>query len=96
VILAEERPPGVTGGEQVAGYVYARAHGKLGNAWREGLIALRRSRGQELTKRDARRVIESVTARPDLLDRCPIDLPGHLFPPLTEEIERSAAPEVRT
>jgi N4-bis(aminopropyl)spermidine synthase len=94
VILAEEPPaggPGLAGGEQVARYVYARAHGKLGNAWREGLIRLWRSRGQELTKRDARGLIESVTARPDLLDRCLVDLPVHLFPPLLDELERSEA-----
>jgi N4-bis(aminopropyl)spermidine synthase len=94
VILAEEPPagdPNLTSGEQIAGYIYARAHGKLGNAWREGLIALWASRGQELTKRGARDLIESVTARPDLLDRSPVDLPGPLFPPLISEIERSAA-----
>jgi Branched-chain polyamine synthase A C-terminal domain len=94
VILAEQPPAGdrnLTGAEQVAGYIYARAHGKLGNAWREGLIALWKSRGQQLTKRDARDLIASVTARPDLLDRCPIDLPVHLFPPLFAELERSAA-----
>jgi hypothetical protein len=97
MILAEQSPAvGLTGAEQVAGYIYARAHGKLGNAWREGLITLWKSRGQELTKRDARRLIESVTARPDLLDRCPIDMPSQLFPPLTAEIERSAAPAPRT
>jgi N4-bis(aminopropyl)spermidine synthase len=92
VILAEQSPgSGLSGGEQVAGYVYARAHGKLGNAWREGLIALWASRGQALTKRDARGLIESVTASPDLLDRCPVDLPAAAFPPLMSEIERSAA-----
>ena len=94
VILAEAPPAGdrdLTGAEQVAGYIYARAHGKLGNAWREGLITLWKSRGRELTKRDARVLIESVTARPDLLDRCPIDLPRRLFPPLFAELERSAA-----
>jgi N4-bis(aminopropyl)spermidine synthase len=93
VILAEQAPAGGrTGAEQVAGYISARAHGRLGNAWREGLITLWKSRGHELTKRDARRLIESVTARPDLLDRCLIDLPRHLFPPLAAEIERSAGP----
>jgi len=92
VILAEHAPASeLTAAEQVAGYVYARAHGKLGNAWREGLIELWASRGQELTKRDARGLIESVTARPDLLDRRPVDLPGPLFPPLMSDIERSAA-----
>ena len=92
VILAEQARAGeLTAAEQVAGYIFARAHGKLGNAWREGLITLWKSRGRELTKRDARRLIESVTAAPELLDRCPIDLPGHLFPPLIAELERSAA-----
>jgi N4-bis(aminopropyl)spermidine synthase len=92
VILAEQAPADeLTGAEQVAGYIFARAHGKLGNAWREGLIALWKSQGRELTKRDARGLIESVTARPDLLNRCPIDLPGRLFPPLIAEIEQSAA-----
>jgi N4-bis(aminopropyl)spermidine synthase len=92
VILAGQAPPGgLSGAEQVAGYIFARAHGKLGNAWREGLITLWQSRGRELTKRDARRLIESVTATPDLLARCPIDLPGHLFPPLIAEIEQSVA-----
>jgi N4-bis(aminopropyl)spermidine synthase len=96
VILAEEPPagdPNLTAGEQVAGYIYARAHGKLGNTWREGLITLWKSRGQQLAKRDARDLIGSVTARPDLLDRCPIDLPAHLFTPLFAELERSAAAE---
>jgi hypothetical protein len=99
VILAEEPPagdPNLTAGEQVAGHIYARAHGKLGNTWREGLITLWKSRSQQLTKRDARDLIASVTARPDLLDRCPIDLPGHLFPPLFAELERSAAAEPPT
>jgi hypothetical protein len=31
-----------------------------------------------------------VTARPDLLGRCPVDLPAPLIPPLISEIERSA------
>jgi N4-bis(aminopropyl)spermidine synthase len=92
VILAEHAPASeLTAAEQVGGYIYARAHGKLGNAWREGLIELWASRGQELTKRDARGLIESVTARPDLLGRRPVDLPGPLFPPLMSDIERSAA-----
>ena len=97
VILAEQAPAcELTGAEQVAGYIFARAHGKLGNAWREGLIRLWKSRGRELTKRDARSLIESVTAAPELLDRCPIDLPGHLFPPLIAELERSAAAAPQT
>jgi len=91
VILAERAAaaaPGSAG--QLAAYVYARPHGKLGNTWREGLIVARKSQGTVLTKRDARGVIESVSARPDLLKHSLIELPGHLFPVLAAEMARSA------
>jgi N4-bis(aminopropyl)spermidine synthase len=92
VILAERVPAaGLTAAEQVSAYIYDRAHGKIGNAWREGLIAARKSGGDVLTKRDARAIIDAVGSRPDLLDRSLIDLPRHLFPVLAEQIERSAA-----
>jgi N4-bis(aminopropyl)spermidine synthase len=90
VILAEKAPAAGVPGDQVAGFIYARSHGKLGNAWREGLISLWKSRGQVLTKRDARRVIESAWPGTDVLDRCLLDLPRHLFPALLEAIGRSA------
>ena len=92
VILAEAPPAGdrnLTAAEQVAGYIYARAHGKLGNAWREGLISLWKSRGQVLTKRDARRAIESAWPGADAFDHRLLDLPRHLFPALLEAIGRS-------
>jgi N4-bis(aminopropyl)spermidine synthase len=91
VILAERAPDaGLTAAGQVAAYVWARPHARLGNAWREGLIAARKSRGEALTKRDARRVIESASPRPDLLDRCLLDLPRHCYPAVAEAIRRSA------
>jgi hypothetical protein len=91
VILAEQTPAtGLTAADQVAAFIYGRSHGKLGNAWREGLISLRESQGQVLTKRDARRVIESVWPRADALDRGLLDLPRHLFPALLEAVRRSA------
>jgi N4-bis(aminopropyl)spermidine synthase len=90
VILAERVPAaGLTAADQVAAFIYGRSHGKLGNAWREGLISLWKSRGQVLTKRDARRAIESVWPRADALDRCLLDLPRHLFPALLEAIGKS-------
>jgi N4-bis(aminopropyl)spermidine synthase len=95
VILAEKAPAaGLTAADQVAAFIYGRSHGKLGNAWREGLISLRKSRGQVLTKRDARRAIESAWPRADALDRCLLDLPRHLFPALLEAIGRSAEARV--
>jgi N4-bis(aminopropyl)spermidine synthase len=91
VILADQVPPaGLTPAEQVMSYIYSRAHGKLGNSWREGLIAARKSRGDVLTKREARDIIDAVCSRPDLLDRCPIDLPQHALAGLAEQIDRSA------
>ena len=50
---------------------------KLANAWREGLVAAARERGEALTKNDARRqVAEAVDAR--LIDgRYLVELPGH-------------------
>jgi N4-bis(aminopropyl)spermidine synthase len=91
VILAERTPAaGLNAAGQVAAYVYGRSHGKLGNTWREGLISLRASEGEVLTKRDARRIIEAAWPGADLADRCLLDLPRHLFPTLTAAIERSA------
>jgi hypothetical protein len=91
VILAEQTPAtGLTAADQVAAFIYGRPHGKVGNAWREGLISLRKSQGQVLTKRDARRAIESVWPRVDVLDRGLLDLPRHLFPALLEAVRRSA------
>jgi len=90
VILAERAPAaGLTAADQVAAFIYGRSHGKLGNAWREGLISLWTSRGQVLTKRDARRAIESAWPGADALDRRLLDLPRHLFPALLEAIGRS-------
>jgi N4-bis(aminopropyl)spermidine synthase len=91
VILAEKAQPGRQEAEQVAAYVYARPHGKIGNAWREGLIAARKSRGEVLTKRDARHIIASACPRPDVLERSLLDLPRHLYPALAGAIRRSAA-----
>ncbi len=91
VILAERVAAAAPGGAgQLAAYVYARPHGKLGNTWREGLIVARKGQGTALTKRDARGVIESVSARPDLLEHSLIELPGHLLPVLAADMERSA------
>jgi N4-bis(aminopropyl)spermidine synthase len=90
VILAEQAPAaGLTAAGQVAAFIYGRSHGKLGNAWREGLISLWKSSGQTLTKRDARRAIESAWPGADVFDHCLLDLPRHLFPALLEAIGRS-------
>jgi N4-bis(aminopropyl)spermidine synthase len=91
VILADRAPAaGLSAAEQVTAYVWGRPHGKLGNVWREGLIAARESCSEVLTKRDARRIVASVWPRPDVLDRSLLDLPRHLYPALAEATRRSA------
>jgi N4-bis(aminopropyl)spermidine synthase len=90
VILAERaEAAGLSAADQVAAFIYSRSHGKLGNAWREGLIALWKSRGRVLTKRDARRAVESAWPGADAFEHCLLDLPRHLFPALLEAIGRS-------
>jgi N4-bis(aminopropyl)spermidine synthase len=91
VIVAEQAPAAaLTAAGQVAACVYARPHGKIGNAWREGLIAAAKSRGDVLTKREARRIIDLASAGADAADHCLLDLPRHLLPVLRMQIEQSA------
>jgi len=55
-----------------------RAHGKLGNVWREALIrAARDARGTTLTRNQARAVVEKLTPDPDLLALRLAELPRH-------------------
>ncbi|WP_067799171.1 bis-aminopropyl spermidine synthase family protein [Actinomadura formosensis] len=92
LVLAEKaRPDGWTGTERVLGYMYARAHGKLGNSWREGLIKLQKEAGRTLTKSESRAVIEASVSRPELLGRSLMELPLHLFAVLAEDVGRSVA-----
>ncbi|CND58751.1 Protein of uncharacterised function DUF43 [Mycobacterium tuberculosis] len=92
VVAAERaRPDDLPGAGRVLGFMYARAHGKIGNGWREGLIALRRAAGRTLTKSEARAAVEAAASRPDLLERSPMDLPAHLFSVLGADVERSVA-----
>ncbi|GAA1778531.1 bis-aminopropyl spermidine synthase family protein [Actinomadura chokoriensis] len=92
VVLAERaRPDDLPGPDRVLGFVYGRAHGKLGNGWREGLIALQKAAGRTLTKSEARAAVEAAATRPELLERSPMDLPAHLFAVLGADVERSVA-----
>jgi predicted methyltransferase len=54
--------------------VVDRAHGKVGNTWREALI---RASGGTLTKNDARERIRATGVSPDLLAEPLISLPRH-------------------
>jgi N4-bis(aminopropyl)spermidine synthase len=95
VIVADQAPAaGLSAAEQVTAFVWGRPHGKLGNVWREGLIAAAKSRIEVLTKNDARRIIASVWPSPDVLEHSLLDLPRHLYPALAEAIRRSATAAV--
>ena len=79
-------PPG-----RLARRILRRAHGKVGNAWREGLIdASREFDGGPLTKRDARAMAEAAARQPDVLDTRLIDLPRHQIARVLEDATTSA------
>ncbi|MCI2416742.1 bis-aminopropyl spermidine synthase family protein [Saccharopolyspora sp. K220] len=58
----------------VASYLLHRAHGKVGNIWREALIA---HSDAELTKREAKDRVTALAPNPTDLDLRLIDLPRH-------------------
>ncbi|QUH04815.1 bis-aminopropyl spermidine synthase family protein [Saccharopolyspora erythraea] len=55
------------------GYLLRRAHGKVGNTWREALISV----SEDLTKREARELVAERAPVTDDLDLRLIDLPRH-------------------
>ena len=70
------RPPRDDLAAVLAHTLASRAHGKLGNVWREALIrAVRAAHGTVLTKNQARAAVEK--SAPDLLDLRLIELPRH-------------------
>ena len=91
IVLAEAAaadtldPPG-----RLARRILRRAHGKVGNAWREGLIDASRELGGPLTKRDARAAAEAAARQPDVLDTRLIDLPRHQIAHVLEDAAASA------
>jgi hypothetical protein len=68
----------------------SRAHGKVGNVWREGLVEAGRERtGSALSKREARAVAEAHTSKPAALDTRLIELPRHQVTALLAEAAAS-------
>ncbi len=68
-----------------------RAHGKVGNVWREGLIDARRERcGSQLTKRDARAAVEDAARQPHVLDAPLMALPRHAIAGVLRDAAASA------
>ncbi len=100
IVVAESRPlGGLAPAERLTRGVLDRAHGRIGNVWREGLIAASRRAAAPpagtlaatpLTKNDARRAVRAATRRPEDLDASAIELPRHQLAELLAELRASA------
>jgi predicted methyltransferase len=90
-VLADRVDPAALGAPgKLAHRILSRAHGKVGNAWREGLVDAARERtGVQLTKRDARALAEAQSRQPLILDTRLIDLPRHQIARLLADAARS-------
>jgi hypothetical protein len=75
----------------VAVRVWDRPHGKLANTWREGLIAVARDAGTELTKNAARAVIDRTGIGVDVVRHRLIDLPVSTLVRLQDRIAETVA-----
>ena len=76
LILEAVRLPQPSGeSERVVRRILDNAHGKLANTWREGLIAIARSRGGDLTKNDARNLIRQEAPWSEAIT--PLEAPLH-------------------
>lgn len=73
----------------VAHDLLCRAHGKIGNVWREALIRRAGQAGKPLTKNEARSVISASVTRPSRLEARLIDLPRHAIRTLLDDAEAS-------
>ncbi|MBB1261095.1 bis-aminopropyl spermidine synthase family protein [Streptomyces alkaliterrae] len=73
--------------EWLAHWLLHRAHGKLGNVWRDGLIRLADVTGAPRpTKNQAREAVRGAVGRPALLDARLVDLPRHRLHTLLAEL----------
>jgi hypothetical protein len=83
IAVATQNPAG-DAAARLTRYVLSRAHGKIGNVWREGLIQVAQELGAEpITKNQARAII-SAAAPPDYLDTSLMALPRQHIADLLE------------
>jgi predicted methyltransferase len=83
IVVAAQGPAG-DAGARLTRYVLSRAHGKIGNVWREGLIHAAQEPGTEpVTKNQARAMIRSA-APPEYLDTTLMSLPRQQIADLLE------------
>lgn len=86
IVEATVAPPAPDPAGRLTRRLLDRAHGKIGNVWREALAS-----AAGLTKNDARNRIQRATRRPELLDARALDLPRHLLVELLADLAGSAA-----
>ncbi|MFB9904841.1 bis-aminopropyl spermidine synthase family protein [Allokutzneria oryzae] len=92
VVVAEQIPADrLDAGERLARHILDRAHGKIGNLWREGLITAAKAAGITLTRNAARDLITEAAPTPADLDLRLIDVPRHRIAPLLDAVTASAA-----
>jgi Branched-chain polyamine synthase A C-terminal domain len=92
-VRCELAGPGPAGPElELARFVLRRAHGRLRNVWREGLIEIAKRAGKTLTRREALALIEAQIGHcgHDLPFRL-MDVPAYHFAGLRQAIGSSAA-----
>jgi hypothetical protein len=91
VMATAVAPERLEPGERMAAWLLRRAHGKVGNIWREGLIGVAAQADEtKLTKRDARTVVTDSARRPAVLGARLIDLPRHQIAGLLDDLDASA------
>ncbi|GAA4015417.1 bis-aminopropyl spermidine synthase family protein [Allokutzneria multivorans] len=92
VVVAEQIPASrLDAGERLARHILDRAHGKVGNLWREGLISTAKATGITLTRNAARDLVAEAAPNPTDLNLRLIDIPRHRIAPLLDAITASAA-----
>ena len=87
IVTAERGAQQADGGGALARRVLERAHGKLGNVWRDGLVA-----ALGCTKNEARAAVRAATERVDCLEAALVEQPRHLVRRLVADVRTSAPP----
>ncbi len=88
-VVAADRAEPADDTQAVLRRIYDRAHGKVANTWREGLIAVARARGVELTKNAARALMTETGPQVAREDTTLLELPRHRLRTLHDAVQRS-------
>ncbi|HEY3954868.1 MAG TPA: bis-aminopropyl spermidine synthase family protein [Streptosporangiaceae bacterium] len=83
IVVATEDAAG-DGAARLTRYVLSRAHGKIGNTWREGLIRVAGELGLDPVTKNQARALIAAAAPPDCLDTSLMSLPRQQIADLLE------------